>query len=88
MVLLEAMAAGLPVITHRAGGIPDIFTDGRNGVLLDQSDDDTVTDALRRLLDDREGRAKVAEQNREDAWAHYEAHVVTQRMLEVYRELV
>ena len=88
VVLLEAMAAGLPVITHRAGGIPDVFTDGRNGILLDQADDDTVTDALRQLLDDSEGRLNVGAQNRADAWAHFEAGVVTQRMLEVYRELV
>jgi glycosyltransferase involved in cell wall biosynthesis len=33
--LLEAMPAGLPVITTPVGGIPDIFIDGENGILID-----------------------------------------------------
>ncbi|RUL89764.1 glycosyltransferase family 4 protein [Tautonia sociabilis] len=51
LVLLEAMAAGCPVIAARAGGITDIVTDGVNGCLFDPADPAGLTVATRRLLD-------------------------------------
>lgn len=50
LVLLEAMAAGCPVIAANAGGIPDIVTDGVNGYLFDPADDKGAIAATRRLL--------------------------------------
>jgi glycosyltransferase involved in cell wall biosynthesis len=50
LVLLEAMAAGCPVIAANAGGIPDIVTDGVNGYLFDPSDDQGAIAATKRLL--------------------------------------
>lgn len=88
VVLLEAMAAGLPVITHGVGGIPDIFTDPRNGILLQHVDDASVAEALRELLDAPQRMATIGVHNREDAWTHYEAAIVSRRMLETYRELL
>ncbi|MEP0886512.1 glycosyltransferase family 1 protein, partial [Trichocoleus sp. ST-U3] len=40
LVLLEAMAAGCPVVAARSGGIPDIVTDGVNGYLFDPADEE------------------------------------------------
>lgn len=85
--LLEAMAAGLPCITNSVGGIPDIFQDGANGVLLDGVSVDTVTNALERLLGDPEQLARIAEHNRKEAWAKYEASVVTQRIESLYKKV-
>lgn len=50
LVLLEAMAAGCPVIAANAGGIPDIVTDGVNGYLFDPFDDNGAIAATQRLL--------------------------------------
>jgi glycosyltransferase involved in cell wall biosynthesis len=50
LVLLEAMAAGCPVIAANAGGIPDIVTDGVNGYLFDPQDDQGAIAATQRLL--------------------------------------
>ncbi|MHB1084267.1 MAG: glycosyltransferase family 4 protein [Thiobacillus sp.] len=86
--LLEAMAAGLPCITNSVGGIPDIFQDGANGVLLDGVSVDTVTNALERLLGDPEQLARIAEHNRKEAWEKYEASVVTRRIVSLYQEVV
>ncbi|TAD77140.1 MAG: glycosyltransferase family 1 protein [Oscillatoriales cyanobacterium] len=52
LVLLEAMAAGCPVVAANAGGIPDIVTDGVNGCLFDPTDDQGAVTATQRLLAD------------------------------------
>ncbi|MCY4333012.1 MAG: glycosyltransferase family 1 protein [Cyanobacteria bacterium MAG CAR1_bin_15] len=54
LVLLEAMAAGCPVVAASRGGIPDIVTDGENGCLYDPDQTDGLLQATRRLLDHRE----------------------------------
>jgi glycosyltransferase involved in cell wall biosynthesis len=50
LVLLEAMAAGCPVVAAASGGIPDIVTDGVNGYLFDPNDPDGAIKATQRLL--------------------------------------
>ena len=87
VVLLEAMAAGLPVITHGAGGIPDVFEDGRNGILLSTVTGESVADAVRRMLTAPEVRSAIGAHNRREAWARYEAGVVSGQMVEAYQEL-
>jgi glycosyltransferase involved in cell wall biosynthesis len=52
LVLLEAMASGCPVVAARAGGIPEVVTDGATGLLFDPSDESQPLDHLRRLLAD------------------------------------
>ena len=68
LVLLEAMAAGCPVVAARSGGIPDIVTDGVNGYLFEpKSDDAGAIAATLRLLSEKQER-EVIRQN-----AHQEA---------------
>ncbi|PSF39214.1 glycosyl transferase [Aphanothece hegewaldii CCALA 016] len=50
LVLLEAMAAGCPVVAAASGGIPDIVTDGVNGYLFDPNDPHGAIKATQRLL--------------------------------------
>ena len=52
LVLLEAMAAGCPVIAARSGGIPDIVTDGQNGYLFDPQDPQAAILATQKLFAD------------------------------------
>ena len=49
--LIEAMAAGLPVIASRVGGIPAVIDHERTGLLVPPGDADALADALRRLLE-------------------------------------
>ena len=51
MALLEAQAAGLPVVASRVGGIPQVVSDGENGILHAPDDDADLASALARVLD-------------------------------------
>jgi glycosyltransferase involved in cell wall biosynthesis len=51
-VILEAMAAGKPVVASRVGGIPDIVTDGYNGLLIRPNDVEALRVALSTILTD------------------------------------
>ncbi|HKF56936.1 MAG TPA: glycosyltransferase family 4 protein, partial [Blastocatellia bacterium] len=50
LVLLEAMAAGKPVIASRCGGLTDVIIDGDNGLLFDAGDEKMLAARLRELL--------------------------------------
>jgi glycosyltransferase involved in cell wall biosynthesis len=52
VVLMEAMAAGLPVVASRLSGIPELVTDGTDGLLVPPGDDGAIADALERLAAD------------------------------------
>jgi glycosyltransferase involved in cell wall biosynthesis len=67
LVLLEAMAAGCPVIAANAGGIPDIVTDGVNGYLFDPADDRGAIAATQRLLSNAAERDQLRQNARQEA---------------------
>jgi glycosyltransferase involved in cell wall biosynthesis len=58
-VLLEAMAAGLPVIATRVAGIPSLIAHERNGLLIDESSDEAVAGAAERLMADATLRQRL-----------------------------
>lgn len=54
MVVLEALAVGLPVVATRVEGVPEVVRDGREGFLAEPENADSLADALRRLTIDRQ----------------------------------
>ena len=67
LVLPEAMAAGCPVVTPRAGGTADIVQDGVTGNFYDPENPWSAVAAVKRLLFDAEYHATISRQAREDA---------------------
>ncbi len=65
LVLLEAMAAGCPVVAARSGGIPDIVTNGVNGYLFEPTEQDGMLHATQRLLQNPETLKQSARQEAE-----------------------
>ncbi len=59
LALLEAMASGLPVVASSVDGVPEIVTDGVNGLLVPPGDPAALAGALKRLLDDPAERRKL-----------------------------
>jgi glycosyltransferase involved in cell wall biosynthesis len=86
--LLEAMAAGLPCVTTRVGGIPDVFIDKENGVLLEEVSPHAIAAAVAGLLDDPARMAAISETNRNVGWHKYEAHSVSARIVCRYRSVL
>jgi glycosyltransferase involved in cell wall biosynthesis len=51
---LESMASGLACISTKVGAVPDVIEDGNNGLLVDSGNTSMLTEALLRLIDDKE----------------------------------
>jgi glycosyltransferase involved in cell wall biosynthesis len=65
VAVLEAGAAGLPVVATAHAGIPDVVVHGQTGLLVAEHDVDGMADAMRRLLDDREYAVTLGRQARQ-----------------------
>jgi glycosyltransferase involved in cell wall biosynthesis len=71
MALLEALAAGLPIVAGAAGGVPAIVDDGRTGLLTPPGDDAAFTRALQGLMADPAMRAAMRDAARRKALAEH-----------------
>jgi len=69
--VLEAMAAGLPVVASSVGGICELVDDGRNGLLVPPDDASALADRICRLMSDAPWAASLGEAARRDAEATY-----------------
>jgi glycosyltransferase involved in cell wall biosynthesis len=76
MPLAEALAAGVPAVASRTGGIVDIVEDGVTGLLVEPGDSLALARAIERLLDDGDLRSRVAEAGRVKAAASFDWAVV------------
>lgn len=87
LVLLEAMAAGTPVVAARSGGIPDIVTDGVNGYLFDPADENGGIAATQKLLEHGEERETLRQNARTEAerWGWSAA---TQQLQRYYQTII
>lgn len=87
LVLLEAMAAGCPVVAAASGGIPDIVTDGANGYLFDPEDPQGAIAATQRLLNAGEEREFIRHQARAEA-ERWSWSAATQQLRQYYRQVL
>ena len=81
LVILEAMAAGLPIVSTDVGGIRDIVTD--NGILIESGNKDMLVEALMKIIDDETLRIKMGEISRRDV-VRFDSHVIANQYIELY----
>ncbi|HEV2810948.1 MAG TPA: glycosyltransferase [Acidimicrobiales bacterium] len=86
-VVVEGMAAGLPVVAADAGGPAEIITDEVDGLLVPPGDSAALADVLRRLSADPSLRARLGAAARERARA-YEPGGIAERMEAFYRQVL
>ena len=84
--VVEAMAAGTPVVATAVGAIPDLLDGGRCGRLVAPGDPHALREAVGALLADAPTRAGLAQAARERAEARYDARTQTRRLAALLRE--
>jgi glycosyltransferase involved in cell wall biosynthesis len=88
LAVLEAMAAGIPVVSSAIGGTDELIEDGRSGLLVAPGDAAALAAALRRLLGDPELRQGLAARARERVEDGLTREQMAARVSGVYRELL
>lgn len=82
LVCMEALACGLPTVSTRVGGIPDILRDGKTGYLLEADDARALGDALEALIAEPSRRREMGQQGRQDAVSRFDSRENARRLFE------
>jgi len=85
--LIEAMAAGIPVVSTRTGGTPEYIADGETGLLVEPDDPEGLANAIVRLLEDRVLRAAMGQAGRRRALEMFSCERMAENVLKEYRML-
>jgi len=88
LAVVEAAAAGLPIVATDAGGIPEIITDGRDGLLVPSADPQALAGAMQTLLDDRSQALEFGEAAKHTAFERFSAEAMAERYMELYETLL
>jgi L-malate glycosyltransferase len=85
--LLEAMAAGLPVVATRVGGTPEIIVDGVNGLLVPPQDPQALAQAMLHILQDADVARRLSRSGQEKMRTHFGFDRLVAELEELYRDL-
>lgn len=88
LTLLEAMAVGLPVVTTRVGGNPEIVVDGKTGRLVAAESPEELALAMRDLLNEREAWPVFGELGRQRVEQHFNVTSMVRQYEDLYLELL
>lgn len=88
VALKEAMAAQVPCVSTSISGIPEIVTDGQNGILVEPDSPSQVADAIATLVDQPELRDELAQNARQTVVSQFDISSSVDQLLEIFRSLV
>lgn len=86
--VLQAMAAGVPVVATGVGGLYSLIEDGKNGLMVRAGDADGLAKAIRTLLENQDLRLEMARRARERIETDFSADKVAGQLLDYYRDLM
>ena len=86
--LLEAMAAGLPVVSTKVGSIPELIEEEKNGFLIEPGDYVTLAERIVQLAKDQKLRQTIGERNIEKVKKSYSLERAVQDLNDIYFKLV
>jgi len=87
-VVIEGMAAGIPVVATDGGGVKETVVHGETGLLVPMGNAQALADALRMLIDRPELRAKLSSKGRQRVLRHFTASITARKVERVYREVL
>jgi L-malate glycosyltransferase len=87
-VIMESMAAGVPVVAARVGGNPELIEDGVSGLLVPSGNDDAFAAAIEKLVGDAELRATLATKARGEAKSRFGLRQVCRQYEDLYRTVL
>ena len=87
VVILEAMAAGKPVVATDVGGVRDLIEDGVSGFVTPAGDVEAMTRRITQLLKDDVLREEMGRRGKEIAWARFRRDIIADRYREIYLEV-
>jgi glycosyltransferase involved in cell wall biosynthesis len=87
LAVMEYMAAGLPIVATRVGGVPELIEDGRSGVLVDRRSPEQLAAGLVRLIKDRDLAAQLGIAARERQRDEFSIASVSKRVESLYERL-
>ena len=86
-VLVEAMAAGKPVVASRVGGIPDLVRHGETGYLVPPADEKALADGIKKLLDDPGKAWEMGQQGRK-LCQQFSLEAMIEKLDDLYSDLI
>ncbi|MEE8526359.1 MAG: glycosyltransferase family 4 protein, partial [Thermoanaerobaculia bacterium] len=86
--VLEAMAAGVPVVQPRHGAFPEWIEHTGGGILVEPLSPPALAEGLRQLVEDRELRQSLGRQGRAAALEKFSHHAAADDMLKVYERVL
>jgi glycosyltransferase involved in cell wall biosynthesis len=86
--LIESMAAGIPVIASRLGGIPEVIEHGKSGLLVEPGNASALASAIQSLTENRELRLALVTEGRKKVKAKFSEKLMVKKVESIYRELM
>jgi len=78
LVILEAMASGLPIVATPVGAIPEVIEDGKNGFLVKPKDHIALANKIVWLIENKDARKKMGHRNIEKIQSKYDLNIVAE----------
>ncbi|MGB9802180.1 MAG: glycosyltransferase [Desulfofundulus sp.] len=85
LTILEAMAAGKPVIASRVGGLPEVVVDGETGFLVPPGDPQALARALAQLLVNRQKAEEMGQKGKQRVMQHFTVQTMVRKIEEEYK---
>lgn len=88
MVVLEAMAARVPVVGAKVGGVPELIEEGKTGFFCDPLDAGSMSQATEKMLVDRAAAREMAARAKKQALARFHPKVIAAQHVEIYKTVI
>lgn len=88
MTALEAMACGIPVIASKLGGIRNVISSGKNGLLVDPTNNREFADAMIKLLDNSQLAVSMGNEGHKTIHKHFSWEAIADKQIEFYKKFV